>query len=405
ARIGERRMLELINDIGADAIDEYAAEWFDFSEQRMIEAIRQLPATTETAVSIHDPYARLPDGVPVKVTVDVDPETARVTVDLRDNPDCLPVGINLSEACARTAAMIGVFNSISRMPGIDVEVPVNPGSIRRIDVLVRENCCVGIPRHPASVSAATTNLQDRVANPVMRCFAAMMDGVGMAEFGAPCPPAGSVISGTDPRTGRPFINQLQLAVTGGPAGPGADGWLTAYSVGASGMMYKDSVEIDEVKHPIRVLEQRLLADSGGPGQRRGAPAALVRIQAVDSPVEFMTNSDGARNPAKGARGGQDGTPSDQWIETATGGIREIESFHREVLAPGEVMVSVSCSGGGYGPPVERAHAEVLADVIEGWVTIEQAARVYGVVIVDGKVDPAATEHARSRLRLHAALAR
>ena len=398
ARIGERRLLEIMDEIGTETLSAYAHQLFDDSEQRMIAAIRRLPRASRTEVSMHDPFPRLPRGVPVKVTVDVDPDDARITVDLRDNPDCLPVGINLSEACARTAAMIGVFDSIAQVPGIGHTVPVNPGSFRRLDVLVRENCCVGIPRHPSSVSAATTNLQDRVANAVLRCFAGMAEGVGLAEFGAPCPPAAAVISGRDPRSGRRFINQLQLAVTGGPGGPVTDGWLTAYSAGANGMMYKDSVEIDEVKHPIRINEQRILPDSAGDGRLRGAPAALVRIEAVGTPVEFMSNSDGNLHAARGVRGGGDGSPAAQWVEQAGGGARPVRPFDRETISPGDVMVSVSASGGGYGPPWERDVDAVKHDVRDGWLTRERAAEVYGVVLSEcGEVDLPATAELRRRL--------
>ena len=45
-------------------------------------------------------------------TVAVDPEAAPIEVDLRDNLDCQPCGLNLTEATARTAAMIGVFNRL-----------------------------------------------------------------------------------------------------------------------------------------------------------------------------------------------------------------------------------------------------------------------------------------------------
>jgi N-methylhydantoinase B len=398
ARIGERRMMALMDELGAGTLDAYASQLFDHSEQQIIGAIRKLPKARRTAISTHDPFPRLPHGVPIKVTVDIDPDNARITVDLRDNPDCLPVGINLSEACARSAAMIGVFDSIGNAPGIGHPVPANPGSFRRVDVLVRENCCVGIPRHPHSVSAATTNLQDRVANPVMRCFSEMMDGVGLAEFGAPVPPAGAVISGTDPRTGKPFINQLQLAVTGGPGGPATDGWLTAYSAGANGMLYKDSVEIDEVKHPIRILEQRILPDTAGDGRLRGAPAALVRVEAVGTPVEFMTNSDGTVNAAHGVRGGYDGSPAEQWVEQANGNFRRVGAFDREQISPGDVMASVSGGGGGYGSPLEREVGAVVHDVLDGWITRERARETYGVVLdAQCRVDERATAQLRRSL--------
>ncbi|MBJ7331471.1 MAG: hydantoinase B/oxoprolinase family protein [Solirubrobacteraceae bacterium] len=398
ARIGERRLLELIDDLGADVLASYGQQLFDESEQRMIDAIRQLPKARRTAVSVHDPFPRVPDGVPIKVTVDVDPDDARITVDLRDNPDCLPVGINLSEACSRTAALIGVFNSVGHVDAVGHPVVANAGAFRRVDVLVRENCCVGIPRHPHSVSAATTNLQDRVANATARCFSDMMEGIGLADFGAPVPPSGAVISGTDPRSGKPFINQLQLAAAGGPGGPSTDGWVTAYSTGAAGMMYKDSVEIDEVKHPIRVLEQRILSDTCGDGRHRGAPSALVRIQAVNAAIEFMINSDGTVNYPRGVRGGHDGMPADQWVQQAGGGLRSVGAFHRETISPGDVMVSVSSSGGGYGLPTERPIAMVVRDVREGWLTAGRAAEVYGVVLdEDLRVDEIATLRMRREI--------
>ena len=227
----------------------------------------------------------------------------------------------------------------------------------------------------------------------------MKDGVGLAEYGYGVPPAGSVISGTDPRSGKPFINQIQLAVTLGPGGPHADGWITAYTAGGAGMMYKDSVEIDEIKHPFRVLEQRLLPDTAGDGRFRGSPGAIVRMQAVDAPITFMTNSDGVDDPARGVRGGTDGAIPDQWLELEDGSVRRIDAFHRETIQPGQTMVSVCGGGAGYGSPLERPVAAVLKDALEGWISYERAARVYGVVIdPEGAIDVAATERARSTMR-------
>ncbi|MFT4036173.1 MAG: hydantoinase B/oxoprolinase family protein, partial [Patulibacter sp.] len=392
ARIGERRMLELINDIGAEKLAAYSRQWFDLSERRMIETIKALPAGEITTTTRHDGFPRLPDGVPLKATVKVDPDEARITVDLTDNPDCVPAGINLSEGCAASSAMIGVFNSLGP------QVPANAGSFRRLDIKLRENCCVGIPRHPHSVSAATTNLQDRVCNITQRAMAELKDGVGMAEYGLGVPPAGSVISGHDPRTGRPFINQLQLAVTLGPGTPNSDGWVTAYTAGGAGMMYKDSIEIDELKHPIRITEQRLIEDSAGDGRFRGSPGALVRIQAVDTPITFMTNSDGIQTPAAGARGGTDGGVPAQWIEREDGSVREIDAFHRETIQPGQTMVSVCGGGAGYGPPVERPAEQVRKDVLEGWISRDRAEAVYGVVLDDaGQLDTAETDLRRAEL--------
>ena len=96
----------------------------------------------------------MPEGVPLKVTVTVDPDQGMIEVDLRDNLDCQPCGLNLTEATARTAAMMGIFSGLGEV------VPPNAGSFRRLRVHLRENCVVGIPRHPTSCSAATTDLSE-----------------------------------------------------------------------------------------------------------------------------------------------------------------------------------------------------------------------------------------------------
>ena len=43
-RIGERELLDLGREVGWDVLERYAEDWFDYSEQRMVEAIRRLPS-------------------------------------------------------------------------------------------------------------------------------------------------------------------------------------------------------------------------------------------------------------------------------------------------------------------------------------------------------------------------
>jgi len=390
ARVGEQRMLEMMNEVGIDKLAAYARQWFDYSEQRMDAAIRKLPSGKKTFHTRHDAFDEMPDGVPLKVEVEVDAEAGTITVDLRDNPDCLPAGINLSEACARTAAMIGCFYVVGE------GVPPNAGSFRRLNILLRENCCVGIPRHPASCSTATTGLMDRIGNTTLSALSSFKEGMGMAEYGPCQPPAGAVLSGVDPRNGQPFINQLCLAVTSGPGTARHDGWLTAYNVGTAGMLHKDSVEIDELKHPIRVMEQRLVADSEGAGRNRGTPAAYVEFTPVGCDIVTMTNSDGHETPPRGVHGGGDGGAARAYRRLASGELVELPGFHKITLKDGESIVSVSCGGGGYGNPAERDPALVGIDVAEGWITEGRAREIYRVALLpDGRVDTTATARLRA----------
>ena len=380
ARIGERRVLALAEDVGWDALEAYTRGWFDYSEQRMIAAIRELPSGRVEVETCHDPFPNVPEGIPIKVEVTVDNEQALIDVDLTRNPDCQPCGLNLTEATSRTAAMLGVFNAIGR------GVPPNAGSFRRLRIHLRENCVVGIPHHPASCSVATTNLADRVANSVQRAMAELSDRIGLADVGLSLPAAWAVISGRDPRAGdSPFINQLILSgVTGGPGGPDADGWLTLGGIGDAGQPFRDSVEIDEIAHPIRVVEQRVLPDSEGAGRHRGAPAALVEYGPVGTQLEVMFGSDGTINPPRGAAGGLDGAGASQFRRDREGRLHELPGYTRVTVEPGETIVSICCSGGGYGPPEERDPELVRRDVRERLVTPQRAQEVYGVDVEAGR---------------------
>jgi N-methylhydantoinase B len=380
ARVGERKLLELGEEVGWETLQAFAREWFEYSERRMVDAVRKLPSGQVSVTTSHDPYPGVPEGLTIQVKLRVDAEDARIEVDLTDNPDCVPCGLNLSEACAITAACTGIFNSI------DHTVPANAGSFRRIDVRLRENCVVGIPRHPTSCSAATTNLSDRVANATQRAMSELGPGLGLAEIGCTNPLSGAVISGHDPRAnGAPFVNQLILALASGGAGPFVDGWLGGGSIGNGGQVLQDSVEVDELKHPIRIHAQHILPDTEGAGQNRGGPSNYVEYGPVDCELEIMYASDGTVHPPKGTQGGESGSRAEQYVRRADGSLSEaLPPYGRITVKPGETVVSISCSGGGYGLPARREPERVAHDVREGWITADRAFQVYGVALDESR---------------------
>lgn len=392
ARIGERALLQLADEVGWNALERFADDWLDYSEERMAATIRALPGGTATTTTTHDPFPGVPDGVPIRATVTVRPEEATIEVDLRDNPDCVPAGLNLSEATSRAAAFIGLFNSM------DHTIPHNQGSFRRVRVLLRENCVVGIPRHPVSCSVATTNLSNRVGNLVQRAMADIGDGLGMAEVGTGMSPAEAVISGHDRRHGgAPFVNQIFTGTNGGAAGPATDGWLTMDDLGSGGTLLLDSVEIDELKQPILVHERRLAIDSEGAGRRRGAPGMLVEYGPVGGPLEAIYANDGSIHPMSGARGGLAGARSRQRKRKLDGSLAAIDICGPEVVQPGERLIAQTSGGGGYGRPESREPELVLADVREGWVSVERAREVYRVHVTNGALDHEQTARLRADL--------
>jgi N-methylhydantoinase B len=397
ARIAERRLKELCAQYGLDTIRAFVREWFDYSERRMIEAIRQLPSGELIGGATHDPYPGVPHGVPLKLKATIDSEEGLIELDLRENPDNYPGGLNESRACATNNVITGLFNSI------DPDVPHNAGSFRRVSVLLREGCIAGIPRFPHSCSMATTNIADRLVCLTQAAFAELGDGFGLAEGGLGMGISYAVVSGNDERLdGAPYVNQIFLGSTGGPGSPTADGWPTYYLPVAASLMYHDSTEVDEQKYPLHVHEKRLIPDSEGAGRQRGALGSKVVYGAKNLPMTVAYTFEGHINPPRGVRGGLGGSASDGWKIDAEGNRVVLAMADAIEIVPGEKVVSLTSGGGGYGDPCERDAELVLRDVREGWVSRERGQSVYGVVVVerdgDLELDARATEAERQSRR-------
>lgn len=374
-RIGERRLAELCETYGKETVKAFIEAWMEYGKRRAIAAIQQLPAGAYSYEVRHDPVPGVADdGVPVKAVVTVDNEEGLITVDVRDNPDCVPGGINLSEACAVASCRIGVYYNL------DPSIPHNDGSASRIVPLLRDNCVVGRPLHPTGTSCATSNVNERLANAVQCCFSEMGEPYGMGEGGGNFSAALGVVSGHDTRFGAPveYITQLMLGLSGGPGVEGHDGWLTyECSVGA-GIMVTDSVEVDEAMYPVLIEERRVAADTMGFGRWNGAPATRGSYRSLCGDVQLFYCGDGGTFPAKGVLGGQAGAPSGTWKRTRNGELVRLPDFHQEHVLDGEAIRFMSCAGGGYGDPRARDPELVVRDINRQWLSPDKAREIYGV---------------------------
>jgi N-methylhydantoinase B len=378
ARIGERRIKELIERYSLEAIRKFSTDWLDYSERRMADEIAKLPAVRLRASSAHDPMPGLPDGAPVNVELAIDPEARRIEVDLRDNIDCVDLGINLSRCAAMGGSFIGIFNCL------DSDLPHNAGSFRRIDVLIREGSAVGGLVFPHSASLATTNILNRLINPVQAAFAQLGDGHGLAHGAGALGVGYAVFSGTDPDRG-PYVNQLVSGNNGGPGSPTADGWVTYAMPDCAKTVYVDSFEVLEQKYPMRFGSYRLLPDTGGPGRTRGGPASEMVFGPTKAPMQAFYFADFAINPPEGVLGGGPGALAALRKVEADGSQSELAPIGDVELQPGEWVLGRESGGGGYGNPLERDPEAARSDVMEGWVSREAAERDYGVIF-DGEVD-------------------
>ncbi|MCZ6773559.1 MAG: hydantoinase B/oxoprolinase family protein, partial [Proteobacteria bacterium] len=195
-----------------------------------------------------------------------------------------------------------------------------------------------------------------------------------------------VISGKDWRfAGDPYINQEFIMANGGPGTPSTDGWLTYGLPVVGGLMYRNSVEIDESKYPIMIKSIRVIEGGGGAGRFRGAPGAEVIYGPRKDPMTVVISCDGQHFPPRGVRGGAPGPAAETYKISTDGTQEKLPGVVECRLEPGELVRGLDCGGGGYGDPLEREPERVLRDVLERWETIERARDVYGIVF-NGRVD-------------------
>jgi N-methylhydantoinase B len=149
-------------------------------------------------------------------------------------------------------------------------------------------------------------------------------------------------------------------------------------IGDLGLCYLDSIELDELRYPIRVHARRILRDSEGAGRFRFAPAGFCEYGPVDTSLEAWFASDGTVNAPLGICGGLAGGRSAQFKRCRDGRLKPLEPCGGVVIQPCETIVAYCCGGGGYGEPCDRAIERVREDVAEGWISAERARELYGV---------------------------
>jgi N-methylhydantoinase B len=125
------------------------------------------------------------------------------------------------------------------------------------------------------------------------------------------------------------------------------------------------------------LRRELRADSGGAGRFRGGLGQATETMCRSGrPWAVSTLIDRTRVPARGLEGGRDGALGE--LTLSSGAPAQPKSMLR---VDADVTVRLALpGGGGYGDPFERDAERVLADVVDGYVSLEAARELYGVAV-------------------------
>ncbi|MCC6777418.1 MAG: hydantoinase B/oxoprolinase family protein [Hyphomicrobiales bacterium] len=390
-RTGERRFLQLVERYGRDAVLGAISAIMDHAHAMARARTRTIPDGVYEAESfMDDDGIDIGKRVPIRVRVIVDGDG--MTVDLSDVSRQVRgfynSGITTGHACAQVA-----YKCITS----PTDYPINDGSFRSLKTVVPPGRVISAVR-PAPMRWWMTYPMT-IVDTIFKALAPAIPDRVIAGHHADL--LASSFHGINTRNSEFFI---------GSFGPLGGGWGAKMSEdGVSGTVcindgdtHNSPNEQAEFKFPIVVERYALVPDSGGAGRYRGG-LGVERVVRARSPMMVNNQSDRAHCRPWGLDGGLEGTGNA--VELRIGGQWKTDFPNAKVLVaqlgPGDAFTIRSGGGGGYGDPLDRPAAQVAEDVRQGYVGIEAARELYGVVLDPEtfEVDLVATDRLRASKRL------
>jgi N-methylhydantoinase B len=358
ARVGERRLLALVESYGAKTVVGAVDEILDGAERQARACVRGWKDGVYRGVTVIDDDGHGAVDIPIRATVTKKGDG--LVIDLSESAPQVTGFVN----SALPNTMSAVHMAFAYL--IDPRTPKNSGTFRPVQVIARPGTIVN-PLPPAPVTLSTNHCAQDIAEAIIKALAPAAPERAIAGWGRRFRIA---IKGVNPRTRRPFIWHMFHARPGGGATAAGDGWETAGEGQAAGGIKFGSVEVAEARFPLTFEHHEFRPDSGGDGQHRGGVGAVLRLRVdVTEPAVANTAGDGVRHAPYGLLGGKDGLPHRYRLRSRGGRTRVLKTKEVGVpVRPGDVFLVESSGGGGYGPPARRAREARQRDRASGLAT-------------------------------------
>jgi N-methylhydantoinase B len=162
-------------------------------------------------------------------------------------------------------------------------------------------------------------------------------------------------------------------------------------------------EILELEYPLRVSEYGFVQDAAGHGRYRGGLGMVREYEILRDETLVQVRSDRFKTRTYGLYGGHPGSYGANTLNPGRTGERALPSKFLVWMNKGDRFRCQLASAGGWGDPLDRAPAQVLADVEDGKIGRKVATEIYGVEFdpATGAVDVKGTGRRRAALRAQA----
>jgi N-methylhydantoinase B len=414
-QLGERLINESIDRYGLDAYRGTLRYLCDASAETMRDALDRLPDGSYDAEGAIDGDGAGDDEEYV-VRARIVKHGERVEVDMSGSSRQARTCINAGPLDAKTSIAVA-FKLM-----LDPATPFTSGAFRDIDIVIPPGTILSAMPPDGAIM-----LYWEIAHVLlMAVFRALGRALGEDAIGGDY---GSInlhnAHGRWP-DGRPWTNVGNCGGEHGPWGATKTDDGDSYSVTYQLNNIDPATEAIEQDSPVIVLRKEYVIDTGGAGKNRGG-AAVLKDSLWLTDAEHYSMPLHTKHPSgTGAFGGSDGRLGAAWLfdadcaaltlpgtmlptdasayrdSTPIAGILDPETkapdpsgeyfYYARVpvwhTRAGALSRYLTNGAGGWGAPVEREPERVLADVRNGYVSIEQAVAAYGVVVVgDPERDP------------------
>ncbi|MCL4559524.1 MAG: hydantoinase B/oxoprolinase family protein [Chloroflexi bacterium] len=364
-RVAERRFQELCDKYGLDLVQRAIEYWLDYTEELTRQDLKKIPDGVYEAVDYIDDDGILPGPFEVKVKVTV--HEGNITCDFTGSHPQVPGPINTSYTGLNSASRVVL------MALTDPSILASDGCFRPLKII-----CPPGTVFTAQRPAATSTYWETAAyanDLIWKAMAPLLPNrLPAGHFLSVC---GTIVSGLHPETGELFL-LVEPQAGGWGAGETKDGENGLVCVD-DGETYIIPVEVCEARYGVLVDRYELNIADGGAGKFRGG-CGVRRDYRITSNEAWFTGTFGRfKYRPWGMQGGQQGSNNYTkflWNDgTESEHIGKTARLH---LKKGEVACLITATGGGYGDPHERPIKSVREDVHNGYVTLEQAKRDYGI---------------------------
>jgi len=386
ARLGERRMAELMDRYGKATVLKSTELLSAYTENRLRQTIASWPDGESAGESFVDH-----DGIDltrqIRIHVKVKKLGDQLHFDFTASSDQTQGPANIRPPLVRAACAYCLVSLVDRF------LPINQGLARTIDATFRQGSVVD-PRFPAAVNTYMPTALT-VAEAVLRALARFVPDKRIAGGSGS---AALVLGGRVAQSDRAFVH-YEIFSGGTGARSGKDG-VSATAFHLSNCKTAP-IEIIESEFPTRVERFEMIADSGGAGEWRGGLGFVRDYRILADDVRFSMRTDKHAVEPFGSDQGLPGGKGACIVNPDTEDEQRLPSrFGDHRLRTNDVVKVERPGGGGLGEPVQRPAEKVLEDVRQGYVSIVRARTDYGVAVrwndAEPELDEAETRFLRGK---------